>query len=63
VTGTRFSDVLHPEIAAEAAVAAPLRRLPDATDIAETVAFLVSDRARAITGETVNVSAGAFMRY
>jgi NAD(P)-dependent dehydrogenase (short-subunit alcohol dehydrogenase family) len=31
-------------------------------DIAEATAFLASDRARHITGEILNVAAGAYMR-
>ena len=41
----------------------PLGALPHTDDIAEAVAFLAGDRARFITGETLNVAAGAFMRY
>lgn len=63
VEGTRFADVLHPELVTEAKASAPLGRLPHADDIAEAAAFLLSDRARAITGETLNVSAGGMMRY
>jgi enoyl-[acyl-carrier-protein] reductase (NADH) len=63
VLGTRFADVLHPEMVAGEAENAPLRALPHAEDIAEAVAFLASDRARFITGETVNVDAGGYMRY
>jgi NAD(P)-dependent dehydrogenase (short-subunit alcohol dehydrogenase family) len=63
VTGTRFTEVLHPELVPDAVAAAPLRTLPHATDIAEAAAFLASDRARCITGETLNVSAGSYMRY
>jgi NAD(P)-dependent dehydrogenase (short-subunit alcohol dehydrogenase family) len=63
VTGTRFSDVLHPDLISEAVKNAPLGRLPHATDIAEAAAFLASDRARCITGETLNVAAGSYMRY
>ena len=63
VRGTRFTEVHHPELVDEAVAAAPLRSLPDAVDIAEAVAFLASDRARCITGETLNVDAGQFMRY
>lgn len=63
VRGTRFTDVHHPELIPDAVADAPLGALPHADDIAEAVAFLASDRARFITGETLNVDAGAFMRY
>ncbi|QRY42685.1 SDR family oxidoreductase [Mycolicibacterium boenickei] len=63
VTGTRFIDVLHPEIAEEELVASPLGRLPNVSDIVETAAFLLSERSRATTGEIVNVAAGRHMRY
>ena len=35
---------------------------PTAEEIAEAAAFLASDKARNITGETLNVAAGAYMR-
>lgn len=41
--------------------ASPLRRLVTADDVAQVVAFLASPRAAAITGEDINVSAGAVM--
>jgi NAD(P)-dependent dehydrogenase (short-subunit alcohol dehydrogenase family) len=63
VTGTRFIDELHADITGPEIARSALRRLPDTSDIAETVSFLVSDRARNITGETINVAAGAHMRY
>jgi NAD(P)-dependent dehydrogenase (short-subunit alcohol dehydrogenase family) len=63
VRGTRFSDVLHPDMVATEATANPLGELPHADDIAEAVAFLASDRARYITGETLNVYSGGYMRY
>src|SRR6516164_7228959 len=63
VRGTRFSDVLHPDMLAEESSANPLGELPHADDIAEAVAFLASDRARHITGETLNVDSGGYMRY
>lgn len=63
VTGTRFAEVLHPEMVDGEAEATPLGALPHATDIAEAVAFLASDRARSITGETLNVDSGGYMRY
>ena len=39
----------------------PLRRLGKATDIADAVAFLCSDSASWITGQTINVNGGEFM--
>jgi 3-oxoacyl-[acyl-carrier protein] reductase len=62
VTGTKFIDA-HPELLKDALADAPLGRLPTAADVAETVAFLASDRAACITGEIINVSSGTFMRY
>jgi NAD(P)-dependent dehydrogenase (short-subunit alcohol dehydrogenase family) len=38
--------------------ASPLGRLVEPVDVAHAVAFLLSDRARAITGETLHVAAG-----
>jgi NAD(P)-dependent dehydrogenase (short-subunit alcohol dehydrogenase family) len=61
VTGTKFIDD-HPEIAREQLEKTPLRRHATAQDIAETVAFLASERARHITGEIINVAGGAYMR-
>jgi NAD(P)-dependent dehydrogenase (short-subunit alcohol dehydrogenase family) len=39
----------------------PLRRLQSAEEIAATIGWLLSDAARAVTGEAVNVSAGQTM--
>lgn len=39
----------------------PMARLAGAYEIAETICFLLSDRAGYITGETVNINGGAFM--
>lgn len=61
VTGTRFIDVLHPEIKAD--MTSPLGRLPDVTDIVEAAAFLISEKSRATTGEVLNIAAGIHMRY
>jgi 3-oxoacyl-[acyl-carrier protein] reductase len=61
VTGTKFVDD-HPEMFKRPETQGPLGTFPNATDIAETIAFLASDRARTITGEIVNVAAGAYMR-
>jgi NAD(P)-dependent dehydrogenase (short-subunit alcohol dehydrogenase family) len=63
VRGTRFTEVLHPDMVAAEATANPLGELPHADDIAEAVAFLASDRARYITGATLNVDSGGYMRY
>lgn len=61
VTGTKFIDD-HPAIL-DRNPPGPLGRYPEAQDIAETIAFAASDRARNITGETLNVTAGMYMRY
>jgi NAD(P)-dependent dehydrogenase (short-subunit alcohol dehydrogenase family) len=61
VRGTRFIDD-HPEILAGPDAQGVLPWLPSAADIAESIAFLASDRARCITGEAINVSSGSYMR-
>jgi 3-oxoacyl-[acyl-carrier protein] reductase len=61
VTGTRFVDA-HPELLKDALANTPLGRLPTAADVAETVAFLASERAANITGEIINIAGGAYMR-
>jgi NAD(P)-dependent dehydrogenase (short-subunit alcohol dehydrogenase family) len=43
------------------AAASPLGCLVEPCDVADAVAFLVSDRARAITGETLHVTAGTHL--
>jgi NAD(P)-dependent dehydrogenase (short-subunit alcohol dehydrogenase family) len=40
----------------------PLRRIGDAREVANTVAFLVSEQSSFITGEVINVSGGWYMR-
>jgi len=59
VLGTKFMDD-NPEILEFASP--PMRTPVRAEDIAEAVAFLASDRARHVTGEVLNVAAGAYMR-
>ena len=49
------------EARAEFAGGAALQRLVSAQDVANTVAFLASSRAAAITGDDINVSAGLVM--
>jgi NAD(P)-dependent dehydrogenase (short-subunit alcohol dehydrogenase family) len=61
IRGTKFVDD-HPEIIANAESQTPLGSYPDAAEIAEAIAFLLSDRARHITGEILDISAGAYMR-
>jgi 3-oxoacyl-[acyl-carrier protein] reductase len=39
----------------------PLSRLGEPSDIAAVVAFLVSDAAQYITGETIHVNGGLYM--
>jgi 3-oxoacyl-[acyl-carrier protein] reductase len=40
----------------------PLGRIADAAEIAETVCFLASDRSSYITGATIDVNGGMFMK-
>src|SRR5204863_1714661 len=54
VTGTRFTDALHPDMQAAEVAKSPLGRLPDVRDIVEAAAFLLSDSAANVTGETLN---------
>ena len=61
VKGTKFA-LDNPQMCSGPDVTGPLGDLPDVADIAEAAAFLLSDRARFITGEIVNVSGGAYMR-
>jgi NAD(P)-dependent dehydrogenase (short-subunit alcohol dehydrogenase family) len=61
ITGTKFIDD-NPEISERWLPMTPLGRLGSADDIAESVAFLASERARNITGEILNVAGGAYMR-
>jgi NAD(P)-dependent dehydrogenase (short-subunit alcohol dehydrogenase family) len=39
----------------------PLRRMPEERDVADAIAFLLSDRSRSITGQLLRVNAGQFM--
>lgn len=63
ITGTRFTDALHPEMQDAERSKSPLRRLANVADVVEAASFLISDAAANITGETLNVSAGSHMRY
>ncbi len=59
--GTKFL-LDHPELRERADAQGPLGSLPHKDEIAEAIAFLASARAAHITGEILNVSAGAYMR-
>jgi NAD(P)-dependent dehydrogenase (short-subunit alcohol dehydrogenase family) len=63
ITGTRFADALHPDMQAAEVAKSPLGRLAAVDDVVEAAAFLLSDKAANITGETLNVAAGTHMRY
>jgi len=52
----------HPELLERPDTYGPLGTLPSKEEIADVIAFLASSRARNITGEIVNVAAGAYMR-
>lgn len=58
VVKTRFADALYNGREDEASAQYPMKRLGMPTDVAGLVAFLVSDRAAWITGETVRVDGG-----
>jgi NAD(P)-dependent dehydrogenase (short-subunit alcohol dehydrogenase family) len=55
---TRFAEALYVGREDEAARAYPMKRLGTPEDVASLVAFLVSDEASWITGETVRVDGG-----
>jgi len=56
---TMFPGTLDPEAYEYAARHVPLRRVTDATDVADAVVWLLSDRARQVTGRELVVDAGA----
>jgi len=61
VQGTKFAED-NAELLSGPNLVGPLGELPTAADIAETIAFAASDRARLITGEVINICGGAYMR-
>lgn len=61
VRGTKFITD-HPEILDQPNTTGPLGEAPDATEIADAIAFLASDRAKHITGEIINIASGSYMR-
>jgi len=49
------------EVLAEICEVFPLREMPADSDVAEMIVFLLSDRARMVTGQTIHVNAGEHM--
>jgi len=58
---TDMARALPPEIVAKASDEAVLPMLAEPTDISDAVLFLLSDAARAITGEVLRVDAGQYI--
>ncbi|SHF04194.1 SDR family oxidoreductase [Streptoalloteichus hindustanus] len=58
VVKTRFAEALYTGREEEASAAYPMKRLGSPEDVARLVAFLASDGASWITGETVRVDGG-----
>jgi len=56
--GERLSGIMSPEQEKDLISKTPLRRLPEAADIAPAILFLASDDARFITGVTLDVNGG-----
>ena len=61
VEGTRFADV-RPEMTKAFVENVPLGRNAATEDIAETVAYLASDRSAFVTGSVLNATGGALLR-
>lgn len=61
IAGTKYVDD-NPELLERPDALGPLGTLPTVAEVAETVLFLAGDGAAHITGETVNISGGAYMR-
>ena len=58
---TRMTDVLPEEVKTKMLNSIPLARLGEPQDIANAVAFLASDEASYITGQTIHVNGGMAM--
>lgn len=58
VVKTKFAEALYTDREEQAAASYPMKRLGVPEDVAQLVAFLASDQASWITGETVRVDGG-----
>ena len=58
---TEMTQVLPENVKEEMIASIPLKRVGQTKDIAETVAFLASDKAAYITGQTISVDGGMHM--
>ncbi len=58
---TDMTDVLKPEIKESFEAKIPMARFGEPREVAEAVAFLLSDHASYITGETLKVNGGMYM--
>ena len=56
-----MTDALSDELKDQMLEQIPLSRFGEDTDIANTVAFLASDKAKYITGQTIHVNGGMYM--
>ncbi|HDJ4139063.1 TPA: 3-oxoacyl-[acyl-carrier-protein] reductase [Staphylococcus aureus] len=56
-----MTDALKDELKEQMLTQIPLARFGQDTDIANTVAFLASDKAKYITGQTIHVNGGMYM--
>lgn len=61
VTGTKFIDD-HSEVLERPRSKGVLRSFPSAKDVADAIVFLASSRAGHITGESLTINSGAYMR-
>lgn len=56
-----MTDALNDDLKEQMLEQIPLARFGEDTDIANTVAFLASDKAKYITGQTIHVNGGMYM--
>ena len=56
-----MTDALSDDLKSQMLEQIPLSRFGEDTDIANTVAFLASDRAKYITTKTIHVNGGMYM--